>query len=357
MDFSDSKDPIKVFRNLFRLKMNSLNELRKMNKNERKFKWYRFNVAKRIRILEGDELVQELEDTIEDIRTKKLDQKIGLFNLFVRDLERLIAETRTKPKQKSRQYDPFLIPRSGDGRVVLFGLSNVGKSTLMNAITNTDGKIGDYLHTTRRALAGTCEYKDLRIQIIDLPGFLDFKEDWVISKQIVRVARTSDAILLVIDLSLDIDRQYSFLMEQLEQAKIVVNKESMYKFGIIATKGDLPNSKKNNELLKAKTQLLVHPISIENEDSLVKLKEYLFSIIEVIRIYTKPPKRKPAQQPFVCPVGTTISEFAGKIHNDFLQNFRYARVWGSSVEFPGQHVGLEHELVDFDIVELNIKRN
>ncbi|MFX0123363.1 MAG: GTPase [Candidatus Hodarchaeota archaeon] len=328
-----------------------------MNKNDRKFKWYRFKVAKRIRILEGDELIQELEATIEDIRTKKLDQKIGSFNLFVRDLERIIAETRAKPKQKSRQYDPFLIPRSGDGRVVLFGLSNVGKSTLMNAITNTDVKTGAYLHTTRRALAGTCEYKDLRIQIIDLPGFLDFKEDWIISKQIVRVARTSDAILLVIDLSFDIDRQYSFLMEQLEQAKIVVNKESMYKFGIIATKGDLPNSKKNYELLKTKTALPIHPISIENEDSLVKLKDYLFSIIEVIRIYTKPPKRKPAKQPFVCPSGTTISELAGKVHNDFLKYFCYARVWGSSVEFSGQRVGLEHELKDSDIVELNIKRN
>ncbi len=86
----------------------------------------------------------------------------------------------------------------------------------MNAITNTDVKTGNYLHTTRTALAGTCEYENLKIQIIDLPGFLDFKEDWTISKHIVRVARTCDAIPLVIDLSMDIDRQYDFLMEQLE---------------------------------------------------------------------------------------------------------------------------------------------
>ncbi|MFX0013379.1 MAG: GTPase [Candidatus Hermodarchaeota archaeon] len=328
-----------------------------MNSNERKFKWYRFNVARRIRILEGDELVQELEDTIEDIKKKKLDQKIGLFKLFIRDLERIIAEARYKPKKKSRQYDPFLIPRSGDGRVVLFGLSNVGKSTLMNAITNTDVKTSNQLHTTKRALAGTCMYKKLCIQIIDLPGFLDFKEDWIISKQIVRVARTSDAILLVIDLSFDIDRQYKFLMEQLEEAKIVMNSESMYKLGIIATKGDLPGSSQNFQLLKDHTSLPIHPISIKNEESLEKLKEYLFSILEVIRIYTKPPKRKPAKQPFICPIGTTIGELAGKVHNDFLRYFRYARVWGSSVDFPGQQVGLEHELADSDIVELSIKRN
>ena len=131
----------------------------------------------------------------------------------------------------------------------------------------------------------------------------------------------------------------------------------VYKKAILfGTKGDLPNSKKNYEILKTKTTLRIHPISIENEDSLVKLKEYLFSIIEVIRIYTKPPKRKPAKQPFVCPIGTTIGELAGKIHNDFLKNFRYARVWGSSVGFSGQHVGLEHELLDSDTVELIVKR-
>jgi len=149
--------------------------MKEMN-NYRKFKWYRFNIARRIRILEGDELIQELEDIIDDIRAKKLD-KIGMFRLQVRQLEDMIAETRFKPKQKSRQYDPFYIPRSGDGRIALFGVSNVGKSTLMNAVTNTEVKTGDYLHTTRTALAGTCDFNKLKIQIVDLPGFLDFKED------------------------------------------------------------------------------------------------------------------------------------------------------------------------------------
>ena len=93
----------------------------------------------------------------------------------------------------------------------------------MNAITNTDVKVGAYLNTTRTALAGTCEYENVKIQLVDLPGFLDFKEDWSINKQIVRVARTCDAILMCIDLSEDITRQYKFLLEQLTNAKISPN--------------------------------------------------------------------------------------------------------------------------------------
>ena len=322
----------------------------------RKFTWYRYKVRRRIEFLEGEELVSELEDTIEDIRNKKLD-KWGRFQQFIQSLEHLIAETKAKPKQKGRQYDAFYIPRSGDGRVALFGLSNVGKSTLMNAITNTDVKTSHFLHTTKTALAGTCEINNLKIQIIDVPGFLDFKEDWVISKQIVRVARTCDAILLVIDLSMDIDRQCKFLIEQLDNANLLKTEESIYKFGVIATKGDLPDTEENFNLLKSKTSWPIHPISIKNNESLEKLKEYLFTVIDLMRIYTKPHKCEvDFREPFICPIESTVGEIAEKIHKDFIKLFRYARVWGSSVEHPGQHVGMEHKLMDTDVVEIIIKR-
>ncbi len=322
----------------------------------RKFKWYRFTVMKRIEFLEGEELISELKDTIEDIRNKKLD-KWGLFQQLTQSLEHLIAETKSGPKQKSRQYDAFYIPRSGDGRVALFGLSNVGKSTLMNAITNTDVKTSHFLHTTKTALAGTCEIHNLKIQIIDVPGFLDFKEDWAISKQIVRVARTCDAILLVIDLSMEINRQYNFLIEQLDNANLLKVEELMYKYGIIATKGDLPGSEENFNILKSKTSWPIHPTSIKNRESLEKLKEYLFTVLELMRIYTKPPRCDvDFTEPFICPIETTVGEIADKIHKDFIKFFRYARVWGSSVEFPGQHVGFDHKLRDTDVVEIIIKR-
>ncbi|MHA2365490.1 MAG: GTPase [Candidatus Hodarchaeales archaeon] len=321
-----------------------------------KIKWYRFKVANKIRLLEGDELIAVCEEFIEDIRIKKLD-KSGFFKLLIRDLEGIIKDVKTIPKKKARVYDPFHIHRSGDGRIALFGLSNVGKSTLMNAITNTDIKTGDYLNTTRIAHAGTCEYENLKIQILDLPGFLDFKENWLISKQIVRVARTSDAILLVIDLSFNIDRQYDFLMEQLENAKLIADGETIYKFGIIATKGDLPSSKDNFQLLKSRTSFPIYPVSIKHLESLEKLKKHLFDVLDIIRIYTKSSKRKPdLNKPFICLDGATIFNVAEKIHKDFINNFRYAKVWGASVEFPGQHVGLEHILMDSDIVEILINR-
>ncbi len=322
-----------------------------------KAKWYYLNVKRKIEFLEGEELISELEEAIEDIRSKKFDKKWGRFRHLIEHLEYLIAEAKFKPKQRGREYDAFYISRSGDGRVALFGLSNVGKSTLMNAITNTNVKTSHFLHTTKTALAGTCEINNLNIQIIDVPGFLDFKKEWAISKQIVRVARTCDAILLVIDLSMDIDRQYNFLIEQLDNANLLKGEEFMYKYGIIATKGDLAGTEENYKILKSKTNWPIHPISIKNKESLERLKEYLFSVLELMRVYTKPPKCKvDFTEPFICPLETTVGQIAEKIHKDFIKLFRYARVWGSSVELPGQHVGKDHTLMDTDIVEIIIKR-
>ncbi len=321
-----------------------------------KLRWFLYDVANRLRLLEGIEFAAEIDVIIEEIRRKKLD-KFGDFKQLIVSLEWRKTEALATPKVKSRQYDPFEIPQSGIGRIALFGLSNVGKSTLMNEITNTDVQTGNFLHTTTIGQAGSCCVEGVNFQIVDLPGFLDFKDEWALSKQILRVARTSDAILLVIDLSMDIDRQLSFLIEKLEEAKLMVDGESSHKIAIIATKGDLPGSKDAFAQLAQQTNWPIYPISIKNPDSLEKLKESLFQLLDVIRIYTKPPGKKPNfAEPFVIPSGATVSDVAEKIHTSFIQRFRYARVWGSSCEFEGQQVGLDFELHDKDILELVISR-
>ena len=53
---------------------------------------------------------------------------------------------------------------------------------------------------------------------------------------------------------------------------------------------------------------------------------------------------------------STVEDVARKLHRDFVKNFKYAKVWGDSVKFPGQKVGLDHELMDHDIVRIIIKK-
>ena len=72
------------------------------------------------------------------------------------------------------------------------------------------------------------------------------------------------------------------------------------------------------------------------------------------RRYSKPPGDEPdPTAPFVLKKGSTVEEFAGKVHQDFVDNLKSARIWGSG-SFQGQVVSRDHILWDRDIVELRI---
>ena len=96
------------------------------------------------------------------------------------------------------------------------------------------------------------------------------------------------------------------------------------------------------------------PMSVETGRNLDVLKRAIFNELDIIRVYSKAPgKDADLTSPFVAPKGSTVAEFARKIHKDFYDNLKSARVWGSG-DFDGQMVSRDHVLMDEDIIELKI---
>jgi ribosome-interacting GTPase 1 len=97
------------------------------------------------------------------------------------------------------------------------------------------------------------------------------------------------------------------------------------------------------------------PISATTGRNLERLKQVVFEQLEIIRVYSKAPGKDPdLDAPFVLKKGSTVEDFAGKVHQDFLQNLKSARVWGSAALYDGQMVRRDHILCDGDVVELRI---
>ena len=97
-------------------------------------------------------------------------------------------------------------------------------------------------------------------------------------------------------------------------------------------------------------------ISAKNGDGLDRLKKKMFSQLRLIRIYMKPVGKKPDyDEPLILRKGDTVGDACRYLHRDFEKKFRYAQVWGCSVKYPGQKVGLDHRLSDGDVLTIFVR--
>jgi len=126
---------------------------------------------------------------------------------------------------------------------------------------------------------------------------------------------------------------------------------------IIANKLDMPGARENlEELRRATADLPLIPVSCITGENLHQIGCAIFESLGIIRVYTKEPNNDTrSAKPFVIRAGSTIAELAKRIHTELHDNFRFARVWGSTAKYPGERVGLGHVLGDRDVVEIHAK--
>ena len=111
-----------------------------------------------------------------------------------------LKEEQIKRSSGGSKGEGFHIKKSGDATAVLVGFPSVGKSTLLNELTNAESKVGAYQFTTLEIIPGVMEYNNAQIQIFDIPGIITGAAGGKgRGKEILSVARTADLIIVVLD--------------------------------------------------------------------------------------------------------------------------------------------------------------
>lgn len=277
-------------------------------------------------------------------------------------LTRKIAQLReqAETRSKSKRGSIYSIDKQGASQMILVGMPNTGKSSLLAALTHATPDIADYPYTTSVPMIGMMPYKDIQIQIIDLPPVADE----VRKLPYYNLLRTADVLLVVIDGSGDPVTELELLFEELEEGRVyspfvaeddipigAVRKKMM----IIINKCDGCEEgvlEKMDAFLAGRIDMIA--VSAGDGTGMDDLRERIYQGAEIIRIYTKVPGKKPDMgSPYVLHAGKTVMDLAREIHKDFAENLKFSRVWGSS-RFEGQSVQRDYVLQDGDIVELHI---
>jgi len=363
------------------------------------------------------EKIKSIQDEMAKTQINKAtEHHIGLLKAKIAKLKR--EQEDNIIKKSGMKSDGFDVRRTGDATVVFIGLPSVGKSTLLNKMTKAKSLIGAFTFTTLTVVPGMMDYRGAKIQVLDLPGIIKGASSGKgLGKRILSVARTADLVLLMLDVfqpyhenvlvnelgnigirlnqlppNITIEKASMggiAIAQQVKLTKITEKhlKDILHLYGIVSARvvireditseqladhiaGNISYSKALTILnkidlvdkkflkeLKKKIKSETIEVSANSDINIELLKEKIYEKLKFIRIYMRP---KGGETDFVEPLiareGDTVEDICNKLHRRMKRSFRFGLVWGKSVKFGGQRVGLTHILLDEDVLTIIKKR-
>ncbi len=253
------------------------------------------------------------------LKARSIEEKIDALEEMIAVLpkhkgtENLLAQLKAKLSKLKEQQEKQLrskkggvrgIRKEGDVLVAVVGLPNSGKTRFINMLCGTSFKESEIPYSTTEPLTAVCDYGGAKIQLVEIPAFF--------RRQDVAIAKISDCVVVVARS----DEEVREVLRILEENRV-------------------------------RKPVISFMWNMEKEEVVKKIWE----LSGFIRVYTK----KDMERPIIVRRGSTVRDVAEKIHEDFVKYFKFARVWGKSVKFQGEKVGLEHVLEDGDVVEIRTR--
>jgi small GTP-binding protein len=288
---------------------------------------------------EGRERIREVRALLDELP----DYKNGPYADLRKWLTSEIEDTRVRASAVHR--DSIAVRREGAAQIALVGPPNVGKSSLMQALSEIQIKTGDYPFTTLRPIPALTRLGGVLVQLVEIPGLIEGAADDVGGgRALLGVLRSADAIVYCCRADSD--------AVELEVVRTEIAAAGIEKPAILAAmRADEAGEGDVARLAAAFPDLEVVPVSIIDDGTLEAFRAAAWALTGLIRIRLRKDGSVDPEPAALHP-GATVADVADGVHHDLGATFTGARVWGASARFDGQRVGRDHVIQDGDVVEI-----
>jgi len=347
------------------------------------------------------EQIEALEEEIRELPYHKgTERHIGLLRARIARLKDKLIEGTVKAG--SGGGGGYAVKKQGDATVVLVGPPSVGKSTLINCLTNAQSKVAPYAFTTLTVIPGMMKYKEAYIQILDVPGIIKGAEEGKgRGKEVLSVIRGCDLVIIITDIDhldnfesieaalnrngirmnepkpdVSIEKRpqggmgiQSNIRQELSDDEI---KDIAHEFGIRSADITLREKITINRLTDAfsanrvyvKAMRVLNKIDevknaqkFANENTLLisadkgigieELKTAIWEKLGFLTIYLVEQYSDPDfENPSIVKKDDTLLDVAKEIGSEFAADKKSAKIWGTGAKFPGQEVSLSTKVQD-----------
>jgi small GTP-binding protein len=280
---------------------------------------------------EGADRVRELRAILDELPN----YRNGPYADLRKWVEGELTETRSRSRVLHR--DSFSVRREGAAQIAFVGPPNVGKSSLLKALSDIQIKTGDYAFTTTRPVAALTRIRGVLVQLVEIPGLIQGAHGGRGgARALLGVLRGADGIVLCHDAARPAD-ELDVICRELELARIELPAL------VVATKAD-----------EAPAPPGSLGVSVLDEGSLDQLRDAIWELTGLIRVFVRKPGAQDSES-LAVEARATVEDVAREIHHELADACRGARIWGPSARFAAQRVGREHVVADGDTVEIVVR--
>lgn len=290
----------------------------------------------------GEERAREIKRLLKEIPWdvgdyKRIKDKLRkeLSEIEIMEQAKKASRRSSKTKKETPQF-------------LVIGITNSGKSTLINSLCGTEIPIGDYEYTTTEPQYGAMVHEGIKFQLVELPAISE--GGWIYDKSTLGMVYSTDCLIIIGRTYAD----FTTVLKELDEQNIELIPRR-------AGDGFAQTSPRTIPAIFVKTENLglISHNSIMNVvyNDIDAIKKAMFEVINPTRVYTMNSFNEIEDEPVVFYAETLIvKDVVSKINKSKLDVFKDAVVLEGGPNGRRKRVGLTYELSDKDVIHLTFKK-